>query len=384
MRTELQAALGTDGRYHWPVPSPVPRSLVTCAIGCCLTALVSLGAQQSAAPTARLVRAPRLILSAEIDSNSPMIWDRVDGTSTLFAMASWAGIPALLSGPDLDQLERSDTVTITPHPGHGIWIEAVIADDGGAWYGYYHHEIAGEVCGKPQQSILRIGAARSVDRGRTWQDLGVVLEGPPGSIACGSNNRYVLGGVGDLSALLDPDHRDLYLFVSQYSSDRAAQGVAVARLPWADRDAPEGRAAMWQDGIWLAPRPTGAAESGAGAWAYPAGTSLVPASKPWHDGNAAADAYWGPSVHWNTHLRQYVMLLNRARNEAFASEGLYVSFSPALDDPRAWSAPRKILNGGGWYPQVAGLEPGGTDKLAGQRARFFITGRSDYFIEFQR
>jgi hypothetical protein len=43
------------------------------------------------------------------------------------------------------------------------------------------------------------------------------------------------------------------------------------------------------------------------------------------------------------------------------------------------------MNGGGWYPQVAGLEPGmGTDKVAGQRARFFVTGRSESFIEFER
>ncbi|MGE3493036.1 MAG: hypothetical protein AB7N29_23765, partial [Vicinamibacterales bacterium] len=169
---------------------------------------------------------------------------------------------------------------------------------------------------------------------------------------------------------------------SQYGRDRSAQGVAVARLAWADRDAPVGRVAMWQNGVWLPAQHV--AGDGPEQWAYPAGTPLVPVSKPWHDGNAAADAYWGPSVHWNTYLRQYVMLLNRAKNEAFANEGLYVSFSPVLDDPRAWSAPRKFLNGGDWYPQVAGLEPGGTDKLAGQRARFFITGRSDYFIEFQR
>ncbi|MGE3579318.1 MAG: hypothetical protein AB7I25_12745 [Vicinamibacterales bacterium] len=368
--------------------SPLSRSLVTCAIGCCLTALVSLGAQQSvtpqagSVPTARLVRAPRLVLPGEIDSNSPMTWDLVDGTWTLSAMASWAGIPSLLSGPALDRMERGDPVTIVPHPGHGIWVEAVVPDEGGVWYGYYHHESAGDACGTPLQAILQIGSARSIDRGRTWQDLGIVLEGPPGSLACGTNNRYVSGGVGDLSAMLDPTHQDLFLFVSQYGRDRSAQGVAVARLAWADRDAPVGRVAMWQNGVWLPAQHV--AGEGPERWAYPAGTPLVPVSKPWHDGNAAADAYWGPSVHWNTHLRQYVMLLNRAKNEAFANEGLYVSFSPVLDDPRAWSAPRKILNGGGWYPQVAGLEPGGTDKLAGQRARFFITGRSDYFIEFQR
>ena len=155
--------------------TPLPRALVALAVCGSLTALVSLGAQ-SAVPTARVVRAPRLLLSGEIDSNSPMTWDLVDGTWTLFAMASWAGIPSRLSGPALDRMERSDTVTITPHPGHGIWVEAVVADDGGTWYGYYHHEVAGDVCGAPLQSILQIGSARSVDRGRTWQDIGIVLE----------------------------------------------------------------------------------------------------------------------------------------------------------------------------------------------------------------
>ena len=39
---------------------------------------------------------------------------------------------------------------------------------------------------------------------------------------------------------------------------------------------------------------------------------------------------------------------------------------------------------GGWYPQVAGLDGAGTDKLAGQRARLFITGRSSRVIVFSR
>jgi hypothetical protein len=79
------------------------------------------------------------------------------------------------------------------------------------------------------------------------------------------------------------------------------------------------------------------------------------------------------------------MLLNRARDEGFGNEGIYVSYARRLDDPTAWSPPRKLMNGGGWYPQVAGLEPAsGTDKLASQRARFLLTGRSQHYIEFQR
>jgi hypothetical protein len=45
----------------------------------------------------------------------------------------------------------------------------------------------------------------------------------------------------------------------------------------------------------------------------------------------------------------------------------------------------EVLNAGGWYSQVVGLEPqDGTDKRAGRRARFFVTGRSDHYIEFSR
>ena len=56
-----------------------------------------------------------------------------------------------------------------------------------------------------------------------------------------------------------------------------------------------------------------------------------------------------------------------------------------MDDPRGWSRPHKILNGGEWYPQVAGLEAAtGTDRQAAQRARFFMTGRWERYIEFQR
>ncbi|OFW17859.1 MAG: hypothetical protein A3H97_12585 [Acidobacteria bacterium RIFCSPLOWO2_02_FULL_65_29] len=101
----------------------------------------------------------------------------------------------------------------------------------------------------------------------------------------------MLGGVGDISVMLDPEHRDLFLFLSQYSKDRSAQGVAVARMAWADRDAPQERIAVWQDGVWLPPRRGVDADGDAAAWTYPAGAPLVPVSKPWHDGNAAADAH---------------------------------------------------------------------------------------------
>jgi hypothetical protein len=64
-------------------------------------------------------------------------------------------------------------------------------------------------------------------------------------------------------------------------------------------------------------------------------------------------------------------------------EGIYVAFSKSLSDPTAWSTPQRLLGGGEWYPQVIGIEPGtGTDRIAGERARFFMGGRSQYFIQF--
>src|SRR5205823_13170351 len=59
-------------------------------------------------------------------------------------------------------------------------------------------------------------------------------------------------------------------------------------------------------------------------------------------GDNRVNAFWGPSVHWNVYLEQYVMLLNRAKDESYTQEGIYVSFAPRLDDPRLWSPPEKI------------------------------------------
>jgi hypothetical protein len=120
-------------------------------------------------------------------------------------------------------------------------------------------------------------------------------------------------------------------------------------------------------------------------WSYPFASPVLPAAESWHDADTLVDAFWGPSVHWNTYLQLYVMLLNHAHDSEWGQEGIYVSFAPKLDDPRLWSPPVKILNGGSWYPQVIGLEPAaGTDKLAGEWARFFMSGTSRHLLRFIR
>jgi hypothetical protein len=287
-------------------------------------------------------------------------------------------------GDALDRLPPALAVRFDPHPGHGVWMESVIPAEDGTWYGFYHNERPADGCGRNDRFIPRLGAARSRDRGQTWEPLGVILEMSPETHACGPSNRFVLGGVGDVSVMLDADKQDLYFFYSQYVKDASRQGIGVARMLWADRDSPVGRLAVWQAGAWIPAREQSIADSDELKWEYPVATPLVAPSQPWHDGNAAADVFWGPALHWNTYLAQYVMLVNRARDETFNTDGIYVSFARTLDNPNGWSTPVKVATGGGWYAQVVGLDTDGSDRHAGQRARFFQTGKSEFFIDFSK
>jgi hypothetical protein len=359
------------------------RAVVVAAMVLSVWAAAS-GQVPSRVPTARLVPAPHFEFPGRVDSNTPVLWALAAGAWEMSAVTSWGGIPALSAGPELAALSSATPVHVNHHPGHGTWFEAIVEDEAGTWYGYYHRELPADVCGRPDMEMPEIGAVRSFDRGRTWDHLGTVLTAPRATVACATTNRYLVGGVGDLSAVLDHQSRDLYIFFTQYPRDTAAQGVAMARMAWGDRDEPAGKIAVWNDGAWLPGRAV-SLEDGTDAWEYAVGTPLVAATRSWHDGGPAADAYWGPSVHWNTYLEQWVMLVNRTRNERFDLDGHYVAFAPNLADPASWSAPVKLLNGGGWYSLVVGLEPReGTDKRAGRRARYFVTGRSDYHVEFSR
>ena len=343
------------------------------------------GTAQGRTPTATLAGTSTLRLTGAVDSNSPAVWERVDDRRRLYVLTSVNGVPSLSSGSRLGRLDTPLEVSFVSHPGEGVWMEAVVADEDGTWYGYYHNEIPADLCGRPDLVKPRIGAARSMDRGESWEDLGIILEAPPGMEDCDTPNRFVGGGVGDESVVLDREATFLYLFFSQYSRPSAAQGVGVARLQWADRDAPVGRVDIWVNGAWLPGDavPEWTEEDTRLTWVYPAGTPLVRPIHPWHDADPVNDAFWGAAVHWNSYLEQYVMLLNRTKNESFTQEGIYVSFAPALDDPTLWSKPQRILAGGAWYPQVIGTETGeGTDKLAGASARFFMRGTSTHIIEF--
>ena len=349
-------------------------------IAACLVALgiVSIGLAEGQQVT--LQKTSRIEFPAPVDSNSPSFWSLVDGVNQLHVVNSSDGRRQMSRGPTLNQLALAHEMTCTTECDGRRWLEAILQDVDGTLYGYYHGEPNLIACETPGKTAPRIGAARSRDGGYTWEDLGVVLEAPAGTEQCDSPNYYFVGGIGDVSVILDERHVDVYFFFSAYPADLSGQGVAVGRMLWADRDAPQARAAVWDQGVWRYP-----SVDATGVTHYPAAHPILHAQISWHDPSGRVDAFWGPSVHWNTYLNQYVMLLNRSSDSNFTSEGIYVAFAPGLEDPTQWTAPRKILAGGTWYPQVLGLAPGsGTDKVAGQVARFFNGGVSTYSIVFQR
>jgi hypothetical protein len=346
-----------------------------------------LEAQTSGEPFAALLPASTLTFPSEADSNSPAVWELVDGSWTMSLFNSVAGRSDISRGTSVRALESHGGVRFTGAAPHGgVWFEAVIPD-ADSWYGFYHNEREDVVCPGSGKVWPRIGAARSDDRGVTWTDLGPIIETPVSAVDCSTSNHYFVGGVGDFSVMLDPARNDAYFYYSQYDEVGDRVGVAAARMAWADRDQPAGRVDVWNDGAWLPPLEVAASEEAQSdvAWEFPLATPIFRSTNRWDDGRPGVDVLWGPSIHWNTALNTYVMLLNKAVSNAFEQGGIYVSFNDRLDAPDAWSTPALVARGGSWYPQVIGLDPTtGTDKYAGGVARFFMLGKSEHLIVFGR
>lgn len=313
---------------------------------------------------AALRPAPPLKFSGQVDSNSPAHWDG----ETLYVFNS-IGHPYRSFGPSLFELGEAQPVRFNNEVNGGRWIEATWKAEDGTLYGWYHHEPR-DVCPGTTLTAPQIGALRSRDNGANWEDLGFIMEARENTLKCDAQNGYFAGGHGDFCVMLDEKGEWLYFFFGNYAGDVSEQGVAVARMAWKDRDNPVGKVWKWHKGGWTEPGLGGSV------------TPTFPAFTPWE--RADCDSFWGPSVHWNTHLKCYVMLLNRAKGQGWKQEGIYVSFSTNLSDPKSWTKPVKIYDGGRWYPQVIGLNEKGTDKLAGKVARFFMGGVSEWEIVFLR
>lgn len=238
----------------------------------------------------------------------------------------------------------------------------------GALHGWYHGE---ELAPCPRRSFAQhIGALVSHDDGVNWGVLGDVLRAMPAQLDCGYRNGFMVGGYGDFCVVPDCARRYFYLHFSSYIADEAAQGIAVARYPIAQRDRPRAALELWTGEGW---RPA------AGRVPQP----IWGVRRGWR--HADPDAFWGPAVHFNHALGGYVMLLNRTKagNADYRSEGIYLSFNPQLDEPGGWSQPLRIVQGGGWYPQAigAGVSEGDSEIAAG--ARLFISGYSAWRIDFR-
>lgn len=311
---------------------------------------------------AKLTPASLLRLPGVADSNSPSHW--TDGKLILF---NSDGMPVRSEGESVETLGRTRAARFYSYEHVPMWIEATYKAPDGILYAWYHHEVFLNCDGNPVSAPM-IGALRSEDDGLTFQDLGIVLSAG-GEPDCNTNNKYFAGGHGDFTAIPDANLEYIYFFYSNYSGETEAQGIATARILISDLDQPVDRVMKYFEGDWLEPGNGGAA------------TPVFAATSNW--ASEAADAFWGPSVHWNTHLNRYVMVMNHTCcSTDWGQEGIYISFGVDLSQPASWGQPVKLLNGGGWYPMVMGMVLGDTDKSSGRAARFYMGSDSNYFIEF--
>lgn len=274
------------------------------------------------------------------------------------------GEPRRSEGADQFSLRPSVQVQFGRYFPTPLWIEATWVDDDGTLFGWYHYEPGG-LCPGTGLTAPKIGAMVSYDNGYSFQNLGFVLEsGDP--LDCSAENGYFAGGHGDFSVVVDASHTYIYFVYDNYGGDVSGQGVAVARMDFNNRFSPAGSVQKYYNGDF--------SEPGLGGRLTPA----FPANVSWSSPDT--DALWGPSIHWNTVLNQYVMLLNRSCcAPGWPQEGIYISLNPDIGNPTGWSAPVKIMEGdAGWYPQVIGEGAGESDKLAGAVSRLYVYGVSNW------
>ncbi len=315
----------------------------------------------------QVVEAEGVYFPGVADSNSPIHW--ANGKRYVY---NSDGLPIRSEGAELAGMRYARATYLLNSSTAPWWMEATYRDEDGTIYGWYHHERYSlcPMIGDRYTAVPVIGAVISKDNGHTFQDLGVVLsDGYEPN--CEAKNGFFAGGHGDFSVILDREKKNFYFYFSTYGGPAEEQGVAVARMAFADKDAPVGNVWKYHDNGWDS--------QGIGGRVTP----IVAVRTPWE--SEFADAHWGPSVHWNRELGEFVMLLNRACCEKdWPAEGIYVSFNADPENPTGWTAPEKIVDGGGWYPMAVGLEVGDTDKEAGARARFFMGSDSHWELIFQK
>ena len=304
-------------------------------------------------------------MPGQVDSNSPAYWR----AGQLYIFNSTGNGPVRSQGLNQTHLVNPTSIRMNRIHPWPVWFESAWVDTNGiifAWYHQEHHD----VCPGTQLAVPQIGAAISYDGGNSFQDLGAIISsGVP--MDCHSQNFYFAGGEGDFSVILDRNQEFFYFLFTNYAGPTPHQGIAIARMPFASRYNPMGAVMKYYLGGWTEPGVSGHV------------TPIFPAKVNWARSNS--DSFWGPSVHWNTYLNSFVMLLNHSCCAAnFPQEGIYVSFSSDLSNPASWAPPVKILDAPGWYPQILGRSSDGTDSLAGRNPRLYVYGKSQWEIVFDR
>jgi hypothetical protein len=330
-----------------------------------IAAVVSMGSAAWAQSATVQSNEKLITMPAPADSNSPAYWN----ANGLHVINSTSNAMMTSEGASPSQLGGVKALVMNPVYARPVWMESLYSDTGGVTYGWYHQEMA--PCGGTNYlAEPRIGAAVSYDGGNTFLDLGTVIESGDAP-DCSALNGYTAGGNGDFSVILDQTGTYFYFLYTNYGGPLARQGVAIARMPFADRGSPAGAVWKYYQGGWTQPGMGGTE------------TPIFPAKVSWTQANT--NSYWGPSIHWNTFLSSYVVLLNHSCcTTGYPQEGIYVSFNADLSKPASWTAPAKILNTPNWYPEVLGSQANGTDRLAGQTARLYIRGQSSWQITFKK
>jgi len=132
----------------------------------------------------------------------------------------------------------------------GYWIESTWKDADGALYAWYHNEPDG-ICLESNLTAPRIGAAVSYDNGRTFKDLGFIIE-TRDTINCDAQmvmmprQRRFFGIAGFHKAVL-------YFFFQRLWRRYFRTGSRRPRMGFNDRKDPVNKVWKWHDGGWNEP-----------------------------------------------------------------------------------------------------------------------------------
>lgn len=306
-------------------------------------------------------------MSAYADGNSPSFW-----REGRFHLYNSTGSPYVLTGLDQFTLASFEAVGMDRYDSYPMWIESAWVDTDGTVYAWYHHEPL-IVCPNNGLTYPSIGALVSMDGGRSFRDLGIVLEAPD-TPNCNARNEFFAGGHGDFSVVLDRERQYFYFLFGNYGGPATRQGISLARMAFDDRASPKGKVWKYANGGWE--------QKGVGGNVTP----VYPAASAW--GNANTDSFWGPAVHYNHYLDKYVILMNRSCcSPGWPQEGIYLALASDLSDPSGYTVPVKLPLDNlpvqpAYYPQVIGLGEGETDTFAGRVARLYVKGESRWEIVF--